>query len=54
MSTPEIITRKVKAYNLLRNINGAMGQAKQWQAELQQLESEINELEQAEKEDGLS
>ncbi len=43
--------RKIKAYNLLKQINLAMSKAKEWQTELMRLEDEINELE---KEDGES
>ena len=43
--------RKVQAYNLLKQINQAMGRAKEWQTELMRLEDEINDLE---KKDGES
>jgi len=52
-SMQEIDKRKIRAYNLLRQINRAMVKAKEWQAELGQVEGEINELE-ASNSDGLT
>jgi hypothetical protein len=46
MSNLEIDTRKVKAYDLLRQININMARAKQLQGQLQKVEQEIAQLEQ--------
>jgi hypothetical protein len=47
MNAPEINKRKVQAYNLLKQINQTVAQAKELQGDLQRLEGEINELEEA-------
>ena len=52
-SVQEIDKRKVKAYNLLRQINRAMVKAKEWQAELNRTEEEIHGLEESNS-DGLT
>jgi len=46
-ATRKIDKRKVQAYDLLRQINRAIAQAKEWQGELNRLEGEVHELEQA-------
>ena len=51
MSNLEIDTRKVKANDLLRQINVHMSKAKQLQQQLQQVEQEIAQLEQQAKEE---
>lgn len=42
---PEIVEKKVLAYELLRQINGTVARARELQNELAQVEAEIAELE---------
>jgi peptidoglycan hydrolase CwlO-like protein len=41
----EIEERKVQCFDLLRKIEAANAKVKEWQAEVQRLASEINQLE---------
>ena len=47
--SPEIDAKKVKAYDLLRQIDAVMGQVRQWQKEVQDLGAAIVELEEKSK-----
>jgi peptidoglycan hydrolase CwlO-like protein len=41
----EVEKRKIEAFDILRKISIATRQIREWQAEITQLESEINQLE---------